>query len=327
VTGLGGTGGKTPITREFATNFLQNYGMRLDAVQRLALRTDTTQKTDNLSVVTVIAELPPFARNGQRIDVLVSAFDDAKSLQGGTLLLTPLYGADSGVYAVAAGPLSVGGFSFSGDAASVRLNHPTTARIANGATVECEVPFQLASEGLVRLLLRRPDFVSAQRIADQINHAFPGTALASDATRIEVLVPDSLSTDLVGFVGAIQRLPVTPDTVARVVINERTGTVVVGEHVRISRVALTHANLSVITAEAPVVSQPEPFSEGTTTVVPRTQLDVVEGRRPMQVFEDSVTVGDLAAALNALGVTPRDLSSIFQQLHASGALHAELVMN
>lgn len=327
VAGLSNTGGKTPNTREFAANLLQNYGLRLDPRMRLILREDTRNKTNNLSLVTVTADLPMFARPGSRIDVLVSAFDDALSLRGGTLVLTPLYGVDGTVYAVASGPVSTGGFSFAGDAASVNQNHPTVGRVASGATVECEVPFQLGRGGSVRLLLRRADFATAQRIAAAIQGIHPGTAVALDSGTVEILVPPNHQTDIVRFLSDIQELPVQPDSVARVVINERTGTVVVGANVRISQVALTHANLSVIASETPIVSQPAPFSDGTTTVVPRTQLDVIDGKRPMQVFEESVTVRDLAAALNALGVTPRDLSSIFQQLHAAGALHAELVLN
>lgn len=327
VTGLNGTGGQTPITREFSADLLQNFGIRLDPTTRLLLRDDTRLKTKNVSVVTVTAELPPFARNGARIDVWVSAFDDAKSLQGGSLIMTPLYGADGAVHAVAAGPISVGGFTFSGDAASVQQNHPTTGKVANGATVECEVPFRLGTSGTTKFLLRQSDFMTSQRIADQINAKYPGTAVSLDSGTVEVLIPEQERYDVVRFLSQIGNLPVEPDMRARVVINERTGTVVVGGAVRISRVALTHANLSIVTAEAPVVSQPAPFSDGETVVVPRTRLDVFDGKRPMQVFEDTVTVGDLAAALNALGVTPRDLSSIFQQLHAAGALHAELVMN
>lgn len=327
VTGLNGTGSRSDVTAQFAINFLQSFGQRIDSTQRLAISQGATRKTNNLSVVTVIAELPPFARPGTRLDITVSTFDDAKSLQGGTLLLTPLYGVDNKVYAMAAGALSIGGFSFSGAAASVQKNHPNTARVSNGATVECVVPNALATSGSLRLLLRHPDFSTARRISDVINAAYPGVAISSDPAAVDVLVPLPQRPDVVRFVSNIQQLPVQPDMAARVVINERTGTVVVGAGVKISKVALTHANLSVVTAEAPEVSQPAPFSTGVTAVVPRTQLSVIDENRPVQIFDDSVTVGDLAAALNSLGVTPRDLSAIFQQLHASGALHAELIIN
>ncbi len=325
VTGLNGTGGTSPVTREYAMNMLQRFGLRADPAIRRAIRTDTKQRTNNLSVVTVTAELPIFAKPGSRIDVTVAAFDDATSLQGGILITTPLVGVDDTVYATASGPISVGGFSFSGDAATVQQNHPTTGRAPNAGIVEMEVPNHFAEQGNYRLLLQTADFKTAGRVSDAINAVFPNSALAVDAGTIQVLLPESFLNDPACFIGEVENLQVVPDVKARVVINERTGTVIVGEHVKISRVAITHANLSVITSETPTVSQPAPFSEGETTVVPRTQVDVTEGSRPVSVVDEPVTVGDLAQALNALGVTPRDLSSIFQQLKATGALHAELV--
>lgn len=324
VTGLNGTGGKSPVTRRFALNMLQRFGVRSDPELRARIENDAAQRTDNLSVVTVTAELDSLAKSGSRIDVLVSAFDDAQSLQGGTLVMTPLFGADGQVYAVAAGPVSTGGFSFGGDAARVQKNHPTSARIPNGATVELELCCPVMSDGQVRLLLTSPDFESARRMAVTINQQFPQSAQVVDAAAVDVIVPFSLQQEVAGFVARIGSLRFVPNVPARVVINERTGTVIVGEHVRISRVMITHANLAVSTVEAPQVSQPLPFSQGETAIVPRTDVLVEEETQPISVVEPTTTVGELAQALNALGVAPRDLSSIFQQLKESGALHAEI---
>lgn len=326
VTGLNGTGGRSPITRQLALNMVQRFGVRADPLQRANLRNDAKDRTDNLSVVTVTAELPPFARKGARIDVLVSAFDDAKSLQGGQLILTPLFAVDGEVYAVAAGPLTVGGFSFEGDAASVQKNFPTTGRIPNGATVEEETCDTVGLDGPVRLLLHHPDYETVRRIAEAINQQAPSLRAAApiDASTIEIVVPDARRGDIPAYLAAIGELRVIPDASAVVVINERTGTVVIGENVKLSRVLITHANLAVMTGEFPEVSQPAPFSRGQTQVVPRTQLDVHEDSQPVTVIDQPATVGDLAQALNSLGVTPRDLSSIFQQLKETGALHADL---
>ncbi len=324
VVGLNGTGGTTPITRRFAINMLQRFGQRSDPTLRALLETNTQQKTDNISVVVVTAELPAFAREGSRIDVFVSAFDDAESLQGGTLIMTPLLGADGQAYAVASGAVSIGGFSFSGEAASVQKNHPTTGRIPNGAIVELETPTPIGAFGLVTLHLKTPDFETARRITDAINVFTAGCARTVDAAVVEVAVPPEYQTDVPGFLGSIGNLTVTPDVPARVVINERTGTVIVGDQVRLSRVLITHANLAVITAETPQVSQPAPFSDGQTTTVPRTEISVQEEEARVNVIEETATVSDLAAALNSLGVSPRDLSAIFQMLKESGSLHAEL---
>jgi len=325
VTGLNGTGGKSPITRQLAFNLIQRYGLRVDPEVRARLRFDTSEKTDNLSVVTVTADLPAFARNGQAIDVLVSAFDDAKNLAGGQLIMTALKGVDGEVYAVASGAISTGGFAFSGDAGSAQKNHPTTGRIPNGATIERDTCTPIGQNGVVRILLRQSDFETARRIAVAINTQYPAVARAIDSTTIEINVPAPDVGDVPAFIGRVGNLSVIPDRPARVVINERTGTVIIGENVRLARVLITHANLAITTAETPEVSQPNPFSQGKTTVVPRTQLNVFEDKSFVNEIDRQATVGDLAKALNALGVTPRDLSSIFQQLKEAGALHAELL--
>jgi flagellar P-ring protein precursor FlgI len=323
VTGLQGTGSKSPVTRKFALNFMQRFGMRIDPFVQANLENDTRQKTDNLSVVTVTAELPPFARPGSTLDVTVATFDDAASLQGGTLIMTPLFGADGEVYAVASGPVSLGGFSFGGEAARLQKNHPTTGRIPNGAIVELETFTQVDQGGVVRLLLNQPDFETARRIANSINRRYPLRAHPLDAATVCISTL-AIEEPVTEFMANIGQLKVTPDVPARVVINERTGTVIVGHQVRLSAVLITHANLTISAAESPQVSQPAPFSEGETTIVPRTTIDAFEDIRPLTPLPDTASVGDLAVVLNALGVTPRDLSAIFQQLKESGALHAEL---
>ena len=324
VTGLNGTGGKSPITRRFAMNLEQRLGVRSDPQVRSGLDNDTTRKTDNVSVVVVTADLPTFARSGSKIDVLVSAYDDASSLQGGVLIRTPLTAVDGEAYAVAAGPVSIGGFSFGGQAASISKNHPTTGRIPSGGIVERETCTDIAADGRFQLLLQTQDFETSRRIATAINRPFPASARALDPGTVDVVVPGQFLGNVPNFLGEIGNLRVTPDVPARVVINERTGTVIVGENVRLSRVLITHSNLTVTTAESPEVSQPAPFSDGVTAIVPRTDVGVTEDGMPVSEVDPNVTVGDLASALNALGVSPRDLSSIFQQLKESGALHAEL---
>lgn len=325
VTGLNGTGGKSPITRQFAQNILQRFGIRSDGDQRLTVRDDAKQKTDNLSVVTVTAEVPPFAKRGSRIDVTVSAFDDASSLQGGTLLLTPLFGLDNEVYAIGSGAISIGGFSFNGDAARITKNHPTVGRIPNGAIIEEEIETSIGEDGRVRLLLHQADYETASRTTAVIRARGQVDAFVIDAGTIELKLSPKQQLNMAATIGQVRNLKVRPDNKARVVINERTGTVIIGENVRLATVAITHANLAVINTENPQVSQPNPFNQsGETTVTPQTTIDVVEENAPINVFDESATVGDVAAALNALGVAPRDLSSIFQQLKESGALHAEL---
>ncbi len=326
VTGLNGTGGQNPVTRQFALNMLERFGLRADPQQRATIRTSGQDKTDNLSVVTVTAEIDVTTHKpGGRVDVVVSAFDDASSLQGGVLMLTPLYAVDGEVYAVASGPLSIGGFSFSGQAAGVQKNHPTTGRIPNGGTIEkaiCQSP--AGSHGNFRLNLTNPDLQTASRISSAINGYWSNHAKLVDSGTVEVLIPGAHQSNPQDYVALVQAIRVVPDHEARVVINERTGTITVGQNVRLSRVAITHADLAVITGEQPAVSQPAPFSQGQTAIVPRTEIEVFEGRSAVNVIDQSVSVGELARALNTLGVTPRDLSSIFQQLKSSGALHAKL---
>ena len=326
VTGLAGTGGQTPVTRTALMHYLQRNGFRFPELLRETLRNDTRDRTDNLSVVSVIAELPPGRRKGEQIDVIVSTIDDAESLQGGVLLYTPLTAVNNEVYAVAQGPLTVGGFSFSGNAASVQKNHPTTGRIPNGATIEQETCSTVGQDGRVGLLLKHADYETARRIAAAINERFPDVATQYGASAVDLQIPLDYQLDPDGFVGLVGELNVIPDVPAVVVINERTGTVIIGEKVKLSQVLITHANLAIMTSESPVASQPLPFAPfgAETEVLDRTQIEAVEEERPVTIIEEQASVGDLAQALNALGVTPRDLSSIFQMLKESGALHAEL---
>ncbi len=323
VTGLNGTGGETPLTRQMAVRLVEQMGVSADPALRNILRNDTKQKTDNISVVTVTAELSTTDQVQTEIDVIVSAFDDATSLQNGTLIMTPLRGADGVVYALASGKVQTGGFTAKGAAASVQKNHPTSG--VTRAIVEEQLTDCRHLQRFVRLLHRHPYSSTATRITDAINQQFPRTARTVSRGVIHVDMPEDYLGDRFRFTHEIQQLTVVPDAIARVVINEQTGTIVIGDNVRLSRVALTHANISVITGETPQVSQPLPFSDGETIVVPRTEIDVIEGRSPITVIEEATSVADLAQALNLLGVTPQDLSSIFRLLQESGALHAELV--
>ncbi len=324
VTGLDGTGGKSAFTQKVAVDMLQ----KLQVGSKIAadLKGDNVYKSETISAVMVTAEIGPYARRGSRFDVIVSVVDDAKSLQGGTLMLTPLRAVDGEVYAVATGPLSVGGFSFSGKAASAQKNHPTVGRVPNGATVEREALGEILCKGQIRLLLKEPDYVTAKATGKAINDLFPSSTITLDAGTLNIFVPPERIGNLVGFVSEIGLLEVVPDTPARVVINARTGTIVSGEQVKLSTVNIAHGSLSIVTSEAAEVSQPAPFSKGNTTVVPRTTVGVTEQSGTLHLIHRAVTVAELARALNSLGVTPRDLIDIFQALKQAGALHADLVI-
>ncbi len=324
VTGLAGTGDKTLLSRQMLTNLLRDSGLVLSP-------SDLTG--DNVAVVMVTAELGPFDREGMRIDVDVSALGDTKTLQGGMLLPTPLRGLDGQVYAVAQGGLSLGGWSVSGSQASASKNHQTVARIADGAIVErselATFIEQAAGQRFLTLTLRNSDFTTAQRISDAINQAFPGIAVVLDAAAIRVGVPlEVTAAGIVAFIDEITLKEVTVDTPAAVVINERTGTIVVGENVGISAVAISQGSLVVKVKESAQVSQPTaPFTEGATTeVVPDTSLDVEEQNAYLIPVARAVTVSELAKTLNAIGASPRDLIAIFNALKKAGALQAKLII-
>ena len=320
VVGLDGTGdgNKSLFTVQSLSSMLEKMGVTINPNEI---------KVKNVAAVMITANLPPFARAGSRIDVLVSSIGDAKNLQGGTLLLTPLKGADGNVYAVAQGPLSTGGFSYGkGTGTGVQKNFPTVGRIASGALIEREIASDFNQREELTLALHAPDFTTATRVANAINAAFGDTmARAPDAGTIKVTVPDLYRGRSVELVALIENLGVTPDTVSKVIINERTGTVIMGENVRISTIAIAHGNLSIEVNQQDNVSQPLPFSRGGQTVVTSDRtMQVQEGRNPLFLVESGVSIGEVVRALNALGVSPRDLIAIFQSLKAAGALQAEL---
>lgn len=330
VVGLDNTGSRSLFTQQVAVDMLQRFKVASKVVPEL--RGESVFRSGNISAVMVTASLGPFARRGSQIDVTVSTLDEATSLQGGTLILTPLKGPDGVAYAVAQGPLSVGGFSFNAPSgspspsASARKNHATVGRISGGAIVEREALGEILCQGQLRLLLREPDPVTSRAIVAAIGDKYPGCAVALDAGTVQLILPRKEPVDVVAFAGEIGLLRVTPDSPARVVINERTGTIVAGEQVKISTVAIAHGNLAILTNEDIFVSQPEAFSRGTTAVVPRSRIEVAEQPGTVRVLPRTVTVAELARALNALGVTPRDLIAIFQALKQAGALHGELVI-
>jgi flagellar P-ring protein precursor FlgI len=324
VVGLDGTGDdvkkKSPFTRESLIGMLERLGVKVN-------QANADLETKNVAAVMVTATLPAFARQGAEIDVTVSSLGDASSLQGGTLLATPMLGADGEIYAVGQGQITIGGFKAQGDAETIVRGVPTSGRITRGGIVEREVPFALAQLQSIKVALRNPDFTTARRIADAINEFVGGgTAYAMDPGTVQLTLanypgdPTALLTD-------IEQLPIVPDQLARVVIDETTGVVVIGQNVRISKLAIAQGNLTIRITETPQVSQPSPFSNtGVTTVVPRTNIDVDEENRELAILEDSVTLEELVAGLNSLGVGPRDLISILQSIKTAGALQADIMV-
>ena len=320
IVGLNGTGDSDNAT---FTN--QSMAAMLEKMGVTVLPKDIA--VDNVAAVMVTADLPAFARTGGRIDVLVSSIGDAENLQGGTLLFTPLKAANGQIYAVAQGPISTGGFQVgSASGSGVQKNFPTVGRVVNGAVIEKEIQTNFNAKKSLTLTLHNPDFTTASRVAQAINIAFyEPIARTLDAGTIEVKVPENYRGNMVPMVTKIEKLGVTPDAVSKVVINERTGTIIMGKNVRISTIAIAHGNLSVEIREDQRVSQPLPFSRGGQTVVtPESEVLVEEGNNPIFLVESGVSIGELVRALNALGVSPRDLISIFQALKAAGALQAEL---
>lgn len=320
VVGLNGTGdslNNTPFTKQSLTAMLERLGVNTRG---------TNLRTANVAAVMVTANLPPFATQGGRMDVQVSALGDAKSLQGGTLLVTPLMGADGEVYAIAQGPLTVGGFVARGDAASVTRGVPTSARISNGALVEREIEFKLATMTSVRLQLRNPDFTTARRIALAVNDLIgQPVAEPTDPSTVRLTLPTGFNGNIVDLVTDIEQLAVEPDLPAKVVVDESTGIIVMGQEVRVSTVAIAQGNLTVTVTEDPQVSQPAPFSDGQTVVTPRTSVTVdTEDKKRLAIVRESISLRELVDGLNALGVGPRDLIAILQAIKAAGALQAEI---
>ncbi len=320
VVGLAGTGDGTQV--KFTLKSIRNIMERMGIIS-----IDPNQvKVKNVAAVLVTAKMPPLAKIGQKIDVVVSSLGDAKSLLGGTLILTPLKGVDGKVYALAQGSISVGGYSAGGAGANVQKNHPTAGRIPNGATVEREIPVDLLAKKELKINLFQADFTTVGRAVDAINDVLGAPfAKAIDAETISVRVPPEFEDSPISLMAAIENVEISPDTMARVVLDERTGTVVMGKNVRISTVAVAHGNLSIQIKESPQVSQPAPFSpQGQTVVTPGTEVKVKEGGGRLVVLKHGSTIGELVSALNAVGVTPRDLIAIMQSIKAAGALQADL---
>ncbi|NVJ97558.1 MAG: flagellar basal body P-ring protein FlgI [Alphaproteobacteria bacterium] len=321
VVGLNGTGDtlrNTPYTEQSLTAMLERLGVNAKG---------ETMRPENVAAVMVTANLPAFARQGNRIDVNVSSMGDADDLKGGTLIATPLLGADGEVYAVAQGAIAVAGFSAQGEAASVVQGVPTNGRIANGGIVEREIPFELSDLTSVKLSLHNPDLTTAQRITAAINsHLKKNMARPLDPSTIQLDRPIGYELALVDILTEIEQLSVQPDQKARVIIDERTGIIVMGSEVRINSVAIAQGNLTISISEQPQVSQPGAFAQGgQTQVVPRSSVTVEEtGTEKLTILENAVTLQDLVDGLNALGVGPRDMISILQAVKAAGAMQAEI---
>lgn len=316
VVGLAGTGDRilnTPFTEESVQAMLERMGVNIRGTQMRIM---------NVAAVSITATLPPFARQGSTFDVQVSALGDATSLQGGTLIASSLKGLDGEIYAVAQGPVAVSGFKAQGAAARVNRGVLTSARIANGAIVEREVPYALRSATTLKLALRNPDFTTAQRIAAAIDGRFPGAAQVLDPATVELR--GGQNTQVIELYSQIENVEIDVDQPARIVINEAAGTVVMSADVKVSPVAVAQGGLTVSVSEAPVASQPEPFGNGDTVVLPRTQVAVDDGEGRSLGLVQGTSLSQLVAGLNALGVSPRDLITILQAVKSAGALQAEI---
>ena len=319
VVGLNGTGdtlNNVPFTKQSLTAMLERLGVNVRGA---------TMRTGNVAAVMVTANLPAFGTQGSRIDITVSALGDSKSLQGGTLLVTPLLGADGNVYAVGQGSVAINGFQAEGEAAKIVRGVPTVGRIANGAIIEREIDFALNRLNQVRLALRNADFTTAKRIAAAINDFIgANTAEPLDQSTVQVNVPKQYAGNVVSLLTEIEQLQIEPDLAAKIVIDERSGIIVMGRDVRVSTVAVAQGNLTVTISETPQVSQPAPFSRGQTTVVPRTRIGVQEDGKKLALVREGVSLQQLIDGLNALGVGPRDLIAILQAIKAAGAIQAEI---
>lgn len=320
VVGLQGTGDKkgSVFTSQAVANLLERLGTRVNAVDL---------KLANTAGVMVTAELPPFARPGGKIDVTLSSLGNAKTLQGGVLLLTPLRAPDGQIYAAAQGPVSIGGFVIKGGSDSVQQNHTTVGRIAGGATVERTIPFDLFAKGQIRIMLKDPDFNTVTRIREKINSVIgKRVAKAMDSGSVVLPLTPELARDPIQLIAKLEHVEVRPDTKAKVVVNERTGTVIIGEDVRVATVALAHGNLNISISSNTQVSQPQGLSQGQTVAQRNQDVTVGQEEGKLNIVEHSVSLGDVVNGLNALGATPRDLIAIFQALKRAGALQADLVI-
>ena len=321
VVGLNGTGdsiSSMAFTEESLIGMLERLGVNTR---------DGKIKSKNIAAVMVTGSLPAFARQGTRIDVTISALGDAKSLQGGVLLVTPMLGADGEVYAIAQGQVAIAGFSAQGDAQSVVKGVPTSGRIANGGIIEREIMFDFANQKTIKLALRNPDFTTAARIADAINSYLGSIAATTvDSGTVSINIDRSRREDLIQMLTDIEQLRIQPDQVAKVIIDEKSGIIVIGENVRINPIAIAQGNLTIRVTETPQVSQPAPFSmTGDTVIVPRTNIEVDEqSGNKLNILKSGVSLQELVDGLNALGVGPRDMISILQAVKAAGALQAEI---
>ncbi len=338
VIGLFGSGDKggTTFTQQGLANMLEHMGIHVNPEDI---------KAKNIAAVVVSAKMPPFARIGQKIDVTLSSIGDAKSLLGGTLLLTPLKGVDDKVYALAQGPVVIGGYAAGGAAGGgVAKNHTTAGRISGGATIEREIPLSVMDKKELTILLNNPDFNTANRVANAVNIKMQAhIATPMDSGTLQFKIPEKFNNDIVNLIAQIGEIEVRPDSIARVIVNEKTGTVVVGENVRIQRVAVAHGNLSIQIKEKKNVSQPIAFAPsgggvapqqmkgdtivapgGSTVVTPESKVSVAEEDSRLLLIPEGRTIGELVNALNAIGVTPRDLITILQTIKAAGALQGEL---
>lgn len=332
VVGLNGTGDSPSalFTLQSVKNMLSNFGINLS--QTIASQGSQRRlKLRNVAAVVVTATLPPFVKKGGAIDVWVSSLGDATSLQGGTLLLTQLRMLDGRIIAFAQGSVSIGGFNVEAAQVSVRKNHPTVGRIPNGAIIQSEItpspPLIKVGNKTLSVVLNKPDFTTAARLASTINSSIASNiATPVDAATVKVNIPTEPNTNLVNFISSIETLTIVPDTVAKVVIDERTGTVVMGENVQISTVAVAHGNLSIRISIEDEISQPQPLSSGETVVVPQTEVKVDEYSEQLMVVKAGVDINEVVKALNAIGATPRDLISILQAIKEAGALQAELII-
>lgn len=319
VVGLDGTGDKTAFTGQTLRSMLREMGVNLPA--------GVDPKSKNVAAVTVHADLPPFVKPGQTIDVTVSSIGDAKSLRGGSLIMTPLKGADGRIYAMAQGNLVVGGFGADAGGNSVTVNIPSAGRVPNGATVERTVPNAFDVGDYIILNLNRPDFTTSSRLTDAINKTLgKGTARSMDASSIKINAPRDPS-QRVPFVSLIENLNLTPgEAPAKVVVNARSGTVVIGQHVRVTPAAVTHGNLTVTISSNPQVSQPNALSQGQTVVTPNYNVDISQEKKHMFVFNPGVSLDDIVRAVNQVGASPSDLVAILEALKQAGALQADLVV-
>ena len=317
VVGLSGTGDKTSsvFTMRSMVNMLERMGVSVDMRQ---------MKPKNVAAVMVTAKMPVSAKPGTRLDVTVSSLGDATSLLGGVLLQTPLTGVDGKIYGLAQGSMTLGGFSVEGEAATATKNITTVGMIPGGALVERSVPFEFNDQDKLTLHLRQPDFSTSMQMAERLNAAMGGQfASAIDGASVDVNIPQEYRGNLVPLMASLENIEITPDNPAKVVVDEKTGTVVLGKDVRISRAAVAHGNLSVLISEYQDVSQPGPFSSGSTVVTPQTEINVNEQNRRLMMVEGA-TLQELVDGLNAIGATPRDLITILRTLKTAGALHAEL---